>query len=36
MTRDRLNALARTIIESNRYMALGTADPDGNPMLSPV
>jgi Pyridoxamine 5'-phosphate oxidase len=33
VTRERLNDLARTIIDSNRYMALGTADPDGHPWL---
>jgi nitroimidazol reductase NimA-like FMN-containing flavoprotein (pyridoxamine 5'-phosphate oxidase superfamily) len=36
MTRERLNDLARTIIDSNRYMALGTADADGHPWVSPV
>ena len=36
MTRERLNDLARTIIDSNRYMVLGTADPDGHPWVSPV
>jgi hypothetical protein len=36
MTLERLNDLARTIIDSNRYMALGTADPDGHPWVSPV
>jgi hypothetical protein len=36
MTRERLNDLARTIIDSNRYMALGTADRDGHPWVSPV
>ncbi|MFL5921824.1 MAG: pyridoxamine 5'-phosphate oxidase family protein [Gaiellaceae bacterium] len=36
MTRERLNDLARTIIDSNRYMALGTADEDGRPWVSPV
>ena len=36
MTRKRLDDLARTIIDSNRYMALGTADPDGHPWVSPV
>ena len=35
-TRERLNDLARTIIDSNRYMALGTAGPDGHPWVSPV
>ena len=36
MTRGRLNELARTIFDSNRYMALGTADPEGHPWVSPV
>jgi len=36
MTRERLNDLARTVIDSNRYMALGTADPDGHPWVTPV
>ena len=36
MTRDRLNDLARTIIDANRYMALGTAGADGHPWVSPV
>ena len=36
MTRERLNDLARTIIDSNRYMVLGTAGPDGHPWVSPV
>ena len=36
MTHERLNDLARTIIDSNRYMALGTADRDGRPWVSPV
>ena len=36
MTRERLNDRARTIIDSNRYMALGTADSDGHPWVSPV
>jgi nitroimidazol reductase NimA-like FMN-containing flavoprotein (pyridoxamine 5'-phosphate oxidase superfamily) len=31
-----LGALARTIIDSNRYMALGTADETGRPWVSPV
>ena len=30
MTRERLNGLAWAIIDSNRYMALGTAGPDGH------
>jgi hypothetical protein len=29
MNREQLDDLARTIIDSNRYMALGTADADG-------
>jgi pyridoxine/pyridoxamine 5'-phosphate oxidase len=36
MTRQRLNDLARTVIDSNRYMALGTAGADGHPWVSPV
>jgi hypothetical protein len=36
MTSERLNELARTIIDANRYMALGTADPDGHPWVTPV
>jgi pyridoxine/pyridoxamine 5'-phosphate oxidase len=36
MDRERLNDLARTIIDSNRYMVLGTADADGQPWVSPV
>jgi nitroimidazol reductase NimA-like FMN-containing flavoprotein (pyridoxamine 5'-phosphate oxidase superfamily) len=36
MTRERLNDLARTIIDANRYMTLGTADPNGHPWVSPV
>ena len=36
MTSKRLNDLARTIIDSNRYMALGTADANGHPWVSPV
>src|SRR5215204_5738016 len=31
-----LDAMARRIIESNRYMVLGTVEPDGAPRLSPV
>jgi hypothetical protein len=31
-----LGALARSIIDSNRYMALGTADASGLPWVSPV
>jgi hypothetical protein len=33
VTRERLNDLARTIIDSNRYMPLGMADPDGHPWV---
>ena len=36
MTVERLNALARTIIDSNRYMVLGTADEAGYPWVTPV
>lgn len=37
MTDERdLAALARTVIDSNRYMALGTADSHGTPWVSPV
>lgn len=31
-----LGAIARSIIDSNLYMTLGTADEDGNPWVSPV
>jgi hypothetical protein len=36
--RDRadLNARARRVIDSNRYMTLATIDPDGRPRVSPV
>jgi uncharacterized protein YhbP (UPF0306 family) len=33
---DDLGAIARTIIDSNSYMTLGTADRDGRPWVSPV
>jgi nitroimidazol reductase NimA-like FMN-containing flavoprotein (pyridoxamine 5'-phosphate oxidase superfamily) len=33
---EQLAARARTIIDSNRYMALGTADEEGHPWVSPV
>jgi nitroimidazol reductase NimA-like FMN-containing flavoprotein (pyridoxamine 5'-phosphate oxidase superfamily) len=33
---DDIAAIARAIIESNRYMALATADEDGMPWASPV
>jgi nitroimidazol reductase NimA-like FMN-containing flavoprotein (pyridoxamine 5'-phosphate oxidase superfamily) len=36
MTPAQLNDLARTIIDSNRYMVLGTADADGQPWVTPV
>jgi uncharacterized protein YhbP (UPF0306 family) len=36
MNSERLNDLARTIVDSNRYMVLGTADADGHPWVSPV
>ncbi len=36
MSHDRLNALAQTIIDSNKYMVLGTADRSGNPWVAPV
>ena len=31
-----LDALARSIVETNRFMALGTADRNGTPWVSPV
>ena len=36
MTREELGDLARTVIDTNRYMALGTADEAGHPWVSPV
>jgi nitroimidazol reductase NimA-like FMN-containing flavoprotein (pyridoxamine 5'-phosphate oxidase superfamily) len=36
MSQDELGDLARTVIDANRYMALGTADEAGNPWVSPV
>ena len=36
MGQDELNDLARTVIDANRYMALGTADENGHPWVSPV
>jgi uncharacterized protein YhbP (UPF0306 family) len=36
MSDERLNDLARTIIDSNRYMVLGTADEAGHPWVTPV
>jgi nitroimidazol reductase NimA-like FMN-containing flavoprotein (pyridoxamine 5'-phosphate oxidase superfamily) len=29
-------AVARRVIDANRYLTLGTADRDGNPWVSPV
>jgi nitroimidazol reductase NimA-like FMN-containing flavoprotein (pyridoxamine 5'-phosphate oxidase superfamily) len=36
MSQDELSDHARSVIDSNRYMALGTADEDGHPWVSPV
>jgi nitroimidazol reductase NimA-like FMN-containing flavoprotein (pyridoxamine 5'-phosphate oxidase superfamily) len=36
MGHDDLAAHARTIIEANLYLTLGTADPDGRPWTTPV
>ena len=36
MSRDELSGHARSVIDSNRYMALGTADEAGHPWVSPV
>lgn len=36
MSREALDALARKVIDSNRYMTLGTADADGHPWVTPV
>lgn len=36
MSQDELSDLARTVIDANSYMALGTADEAGNPWVSPV
>jgi nitroimidazol reductase NimA-like FMN-containing flavoprotein (pyridoxamine 5'-phosphate oxidase superfamily) len=36
MSEDELSDLARTVIDANRYMALGTADETGHPWVSPV
>jgi nitroimidazol reductase NimA-like FMN-containing flavoprotein (pyridoxamine 5'-phosphate oxidase superfamily) len=35
-TPQELGAIARAIIDSNRYMTLGTADENGQPWVSPV
>ena len=36
MTNERLDDLARKVIDSNSYMTLGTAGADGHPWVSPV
>src|SRR6185436_3280512 len=36
MNQQDLGALARTIIDSNMYMVLGTADESGQPWVTPV
>ena len=36
MSQDELSDLARTVIDANSYMALGTADESGHPWVSPV
>lgn len=36
MTEQELAAFAKTIIDSNRYMAIGTADESGLPWVTPV
>src|SRR5262249_40221170 len=36
MSHARLNDLAQTIIDSNRYMVLGTADQAGHPLVTAV
>ncbi len=36
MDQQELGILARTIIDSNMYMVLGTADESGQPWVSPV
>jgi nitroimidazol reductase NimA-like FMN-containing flavoprotein (pyridoxamine 5'-phosphate oxidase superfamily) len=36
MTEPELAALVRSIVDTNRFMALGTADRDGTPWVSPV
>ena len=35
-SRDDLAAVARGIIDGNRYMVLGTSDAEGRPWVSPV
>lgn len=36
MREDELSDLAREVIDANSYLALGTADEDGHPWVSPV
>jgi hypothetical protein len=36
MSNDDLAAHARALIDANRYLTLGTADPDGRPWATPV
>ena len=36
MTHDDLAAHARALLDTNRYLTLGTIDPDGRPWTSPV
>jgi hypothetical protein len=36
MTHDDLAAHARALLDTNRYLTLGTVDPNGNPWTSPV
>jgi nitroimidazol reductase NimA-like FMN-containing flavoprotein (pyridoxamine 5'-phosphate oxidase superfamily) len=36
MTERDLSAIARSIVDSNRFMTLATADADGQPWASPV
>ena len=36
MTHDDLTAHARAVLDTNRYLTLGTVDPDGRPRTSPV
>jgi nitroimidazol reductase NimA-like FMN-containing flavoprotein (pyridoxamine 5'-phosphate oxidase superfamily) len=36
MPDDELNEMARQVLDSNRYLVLGTVEDDGSPRLSPV
>jgi predicted pyridoxine 5'-phosphate oxidase superfamily flavin-nucleotide-binding protein len=36
MTPDDLAAHARALLDTNRFLTLGTVDPDGRPWTSPV